>query len=158
VLAAYCEQLISSQGIPASLALLCNAQLSELMAHLYNPTSDLARAAPFGGLKAARLRSLLDVVARRFREPSLNAARVGGELGLSGRYVQQLMDGIGLSFSEHVRNLRIDEAMRLLRAPRSAHVRIADIAYAVGFQDLSYFNREFRRRFGETPSDARRPL
>ena len=156
LLAAYCEQLMSSNGIPASLASLGSSHIRELMAHLYNPASELARAAPFSGVKAARLRSVLNEIARRFRDPAVNAARVGLELGLTGRYVQQLMDGVGLSFSEHVRNLRIDEAKRMLRDPRSSHMRISDVAYAVGFQDLSYFNREFRRRVGETPSDARR--
>jgi AraC-like DNA-binding protein len=33
--------------------------------------------------------------------------------------------------------------------------RISDIAFDSGFNDLSYFNRCFRRRFGLTPSAAR---
>jgi len=33
---------------------------------------------------------------------------------------------------------------------------VPDIAYDVGFGDLSYFNRSFRRRFGRTPSEVRR--
>ena len=33
--------------------------------------------------------------------------------------------------------------------------RIGDIAFACGFNDLSYFNRCFRRRFGLTPTAAR---
>jgi AraC-like DNA-binding protein len=35
------------------------------------------------------------------------------------------------------------------------HRKIADIAAEAGFTDLSYFNRAFRRRYGETPSDLR---
>jgi AraC-like DNA-binding protein len=33
--------------------------------------------------------------------------------------------------------------------------RISEIAFDCGFNDLSYFNRCFRRRFGLTPSAAR---
>jgi AraC-like DNA-binding protein len=33
--------------------------------------------------------------------------------------------------------------------------RISDIAFECGFNDLSYFNRCFRRRFGLTPTAAR---
>ncbi len=33
--------------------------------------------------------------------------------------------------------------------------RISDIAYRVGFSDISYFNRSFRARFGCTPKAAR---
>jgi AraC-like DNA-binding protein len=32
---------------------------------------------------------------------------------------------------------------------------ISAIAYEAGFADLSHFNRAFRRRYGETPSDVR---
>jgi AraC-like DNA-binding protein len=32
---------------------------------------------------------------------------------------------------------------------------ISEIAYRAGFNDLSTFNREFRRHFGATPSDVR---
>jgi AraC-like DNA-binding protein len=32
---------------------------------------------------------------------------------------------------------------------------VSDIAYLAGFNDVSYFHRAFRRRFGMTPSDLR---
>jgi AraC-like DNA-binding protein len=32
---------------------------------------------------------------------------------------------------------------------------IIDIAFTAGFGDVSHFNRMFRRRYGETPSDVR---
>jgi AraC-like DNA-binding protein len=35
------------------------------------------------------------------------------------------------------------------------HRKIADISFEVGFKDLSYFNRTFRRKYGATPSDMR---
>lgn len=36
--------------------------------------------------------------------------------------------------------------------------RISDVAFDCGFNDLSYFNRCFRRRFGLTPTAARGAL
>ena len=41
---------------------------------------------------------------------------------------------------------------------RFAHMRIADIAYEAGFNDLSYFNRMFRRRFALAPGEVRAQL
>ena len=35
-------------------------------------------------------------------------------------------------------------------------MRIADVAFLCGFSDLSYFNRSFRKRFGETPRGYRK--
>lgn len=98
---------------------------------------------------------MLNDISANLRDPGLSAATAGARLGLSARYVQQLLEAVGLSFSQHVRQMRLDEARRLLGDLRHAHLRITDIAYAVGFRDLSYFNREFRRRFGEKPSAAR---
>ena len=41
-----------------------------------------------------------------------------------------------------IREMRLDEAERMLRdAALDHHLRITDIAYAVGFQDISCFNR-----------------
>ena len=42
-----------------------------------------------------------------------------------------------------------------LRDPRQRTRQISQIAYAWGFNDLSYFNRAFRRRFEVTPRDWR---
>jgi AraC-like DNA-binding protein len=156
VLTAYCAQLMTlPAGMPASLARLAGRQLGDLVAHMLDPAAGLARAAPFGGPKAARLRAVLDHISANLSDPELSAARVGARLGLTARCVQQLLEAVGLSFSQHVRRMRLDEARRLLGDPRHDHMRITDIAYAAGFQDLSYFNREFRRRFGEKPSAAR---
>jgi len=49
--------------------------------------------------------------------------------------------------------LRLRKAAELLA--RGGDRRISDIAFDCGFNDLSYFNRSFRRRFGLTPSAAR---
>jgi len=43
----------------------------------------------------------------------------------------------------------------MLTDPSHLHLAIIDIAFAVGFSDVSHFNRTFRRRFGETPSGIR---
>jgi AraC-like DNA-binding protein len=39
----------------------------------------------------------------------------------------------------------------MLRDPAARQMRISDIAEACGFSDLSYFNRTFKRQFGEAP-------
>lgn len=59
----------------------------------------------------------------------------------------------GVTFQHYLIRLRLTEAMRLLGHPDAS---ITDICYAVGFRDLSYFARTFRRYVGETPSQYRR--
>jgi AraC-like DNA-binding protein len=63
-----------------------------------------------------------------------------------------LLHEAGASFTLRLNELRLRKAADLLA--RAEH-RISDIAFDCGFNDLSYFNRCFRRRFGLTPSAAR---
>jgi AraC-like DNA-binding protein len=60
-----------------------------------------------------------------------------------------------LCVSDFVLMQRLTRAHRMLGDPAFAERSIGAIAYEVGFGDLSYFNRAFRRRFGATPSDVR---
>ena len=43
----------------------------------------------------------------------------------------------------------------MLSNPLLAEQTISTIAYEAGFGDLSHFNRAFRRRYGQAPSDVR---
>jgi len=157
ILRSYLVSLVSSTGgLSPSVATLADRHLSELLANMFDPEGDLARAGVYGGVKAARLRAVVEEIASRLADPGLSAATVGRRLGLSERYVQQLLEGAGLSFSAHVRVSRLKRARQLLRDPLSSHLRISDIAAITGFGDLSHFNRAFRLQFGETPTDARR--
>jgi AraC-like DNA-binding protein len=58
----------------------------------------------------------------------------------------------GLTFTEYVNKSRVEEAKRLLLKPQS---RVAEIAYDVGFQSLSQFNRSFRRVTTQSPTQYR---
>jgi AraC-like DNA-binding protein len=61
----------------------------------------------------------------------------------------------GKSFTEHLVEHRLERAFSMLSDRRYLHLAIIDIAFTVGFGDVSHFNRVFRRRFGETPSGVR---
>jgi AraC-like DNA-binding protein len=43
----------------------------------------------------------------------------------------------------------------MLRDPTHDALKVIDVAYACGFNDVSYFNRCFRRRFGASPTELR---
>jgi AraC-like DNA-binding protein len=75
--------------------------------------------------------------------------------GISLRYVRKLFQDEQTTFSDFVLLMRLERSRQLLRSPVRAVSTIASIAHACGFNDLSYFNRTFRRRYGLTPSDFR---
>jgi AraC-like DNA-binding protein len=66
-----------------------------------------------------------------------------------------LFEADGTTFSEFLTGQRLARAHRLLCEPDSSHTAISAIAYDVGFGDLSYFNRRFRRLYGLTPREVR---
>jgi AraC-like DNA-binding protein/ligand-binding sensor protein len=61
----------------------------------------------------------------------------------------------GVSFTEYVSRLRTEKAKKLLLNP---NLRVSEIAYEVGFQSLTHFNRVFKRILHESPSDYRARL
>ncbi len=74
---------------------------------------------------------------------------------VSSRYLQQLLEVSGTSFTARVTELRLQKAFAALAGPMGRKRRISDIAMDAGFSDISHFNRLFRARFGETPSGVR---
>lgn len=55
----------------------------------------------------------------------------------------------GLNFTDYVARLRVERAKELLLNP---NLRVSEIAYEVGFQSLTHFNRVFRRIVGKAPT------
>ena len=61
----------------------------------------------------------------------------------------------GINFTDYVSRVRIEKAKNLLLNP---NLRISEIAYAVGFQSLTHFNRVFKKISGNSPTDYRAHL
>ena len=104
---------------------------------------------------ATQLAAALDYIASHLSDPGLSVANVAQSLSISPRYLQRLLESSGTSFTAHVTELRLKHAFMLLSAENLIDVRICDIALQVGFSDISYFNRLFRSRFGDTPKGVR---
>jgi AraC-like DNA-binding protein len=104
---------------------------------------------------AARLEVALGYIKKHFDKPGLTIAAVAHDQNISPRYLQRLIETTGTTFSERLQELRLQRAYELLTSASQSGERISDIALRVGFSDVSHFNRSFRRRFGDTPSNVR---
>jgi AraC-like DNA-binding protein len=58
----------------------------------------------------------------------------------------------GINFTEYITRVRIEKSRNLLLNP---NLRVSEIAYEVGFQSLTHFNRMFKRVLGSSPTDYR---
>ena len=149
----YSDMLLKHPDAVDEAGMAIAAHLIDLTTIGLGGRSDHTIAAQRGGLRAVRLKAVLMILERRFAEPDFSAQKLAFEAGLSERYVNELLYDGGASFSVRLNELRLRRAADLLA--RDAERRISDIAFECGFNDLSYFNRCFRRRFGLTPSAAR---
>ena len=61
----------------------------------------------------------------------------------------------GLKFTDYVARVRLEDARTQLLNPNR---RISEVAYDVGFQSLTQFNRMFKRVFGQSPTEVREHL
>jgi AraC-like DNA-binding protein len=107
------------------------------------------------GLRAARAQEIMAEIRSGFANQAFSASDVARKLGLSSRYVQDLLQETGTSFTERVLELRLQKARALLATERNDRLKISDIAFSCGFSNVSYFNQCFRRRFGASPTQYR---
>jgi AraC-like DNA-binding protein/ligand-binding sensor protein len=61
----------------------------------------------------------------------------------------------GINFTEYLSRIRIESARNLLLNP---NLRVSEIAYEVGFQSLTHFNRVFKKVVGQSPTEFRSHL
>lgn len=79
---------------------------------------------------------------------------IADEVGLSqSHFMKYFKNTMGTSFIEYLNEYRLTMASRLLISSESS---ILDIAAEVGYENLSYFNRTFKKRFEMTPREYRK--
>lgn len=135
---------------------LVQQHVVDLVGLVLGATGDMAEQAKRGGLRAARAKAIRHAIAQKLGDHALTLSSLARELGISERYVQLIFEDMQTSFTDYVLEQRLLLANRMLLNPVLIPRRISDIAYDVGFGDLSHFNRSFRRRFDATPSDVRK--
>jgi AraC-like DNA-binding protein/ligand-binding sensor protein len=70
-------------------------------------------------------------------------------------FCKQFKKATGLSFTDYLGRVRIEKAKEQLLKP---HARVSEVAYEVGFQSLTHFNRVFKKLNGESPTAYRTHL
>lgn len=97
------------------------------------------------------IKRLFDICQQHLSKPDFNVNVLGKEAGLSRSQLHRKLKGLtDKSATEFINILRLKRAAVLLK---ENHDSISKIAYDVGFNNLSYFNKSFKKLFGETPSD-----
>jgi AraC-like DNA-binding protein len=110
---------------------------------------------PADGLSSsAKVDLIRRYILQHLTDPVLSIGAVAAHFACHPKQVQRLFAASGCTFSDFVLEERLLLARRKLMRADSME-KISNIAFDVGFNDLSYFNRAFRVRFGMTPSWCR---
>jgi AraC-like DNA-binding protein len=67
-------------------------------------------------------------------------------------FCKQFKKATGLNFTDYLSRIRIERAKNLLLNP---NLRVSEIAFEVGFQSLTHFNRVFKHTAGQSPTRYR---
>ena len=90
------------------------------------------------------------------QEEALSLGAVAKAVNTSTFYFCKLFKkATGLNFTDYVSRVRVEKAKNLLLNPNA---RVSEVAYEVGFQSLTHFNRVFRKVVGESPTEFRERL
>ena len=157
LLKAYAASLVADDDLvvsPAVSRAVVN-HLCDLVALALGSNGDAAALAGARGLRAARLNAAKAFIDRQLGSPELSVETVANHLSVTARYVRKLFEAEGINVSGYVMEQRLNRAHAMLTGLRYARAPVSSLAYEVGFGDLSYFNRAFRRRYGMTPTEAR---
>jgi YesN/AraC family two-component response regulator len=127
---------VGAKGEPSS-ATTCNDRSAQ--ARVTHP--DIRRALVFIGDHFADVITLADV-AREARLSRFHFCRL-------------FHYETGTPFHEYLRDLRVSRAKALLA---DRYLTVSEVAYSVGFNDLSHFDRTFRKRVGRSPTQYRASL
>ena len=99
--------------------------------------------------------AILRFMATEYVNPELDVETMVNKLGIGRNKINEILKAeLGFTFSTYLNKLRLTEAARLLGAKEDASV--AEIAYAVGYRNVSYFNKLFKEEYGCTPKTFRK--
>lgn len=94
--------------------------------------------------------AILRFMATEYANPDLDVETIVNAMGVNRTKVNDILKAeLGFTFTTYLNKLRLAEASRLLTEKEEANV--AEIAYSVGYKNVSYFNKLFKEEYGCTP-------
>lgn len=97
------------------------------------------------------LNKLMQLMEENMEDPEFNVGGLVEHIGMSQTVLYKKIKAItGLSITDFIKSQRLKRAAQLLSEGK---LNVAEVAYAVGFNDRKYFSKEFRKQFGLAPSD-----
>ncbi len=96
------------------------------------------------------MKSVVKIVKEQFDKPNFTVDYLSGEVGLSRVHLSRKLKALtGVGPAEYIKDFRLKHAVEMLK---KGSFKIADISYAVGYQDVQYFSKTFKAKYGSSPA------
>lgn len=97
------------------------------------------------------LDKLMQLLQQHMENPEFDVEALVKAIGMSQTVLYRKIKALtGLAITEFIKTARLKQAAQLLAQQKMS---IAEVAYAVGFNDRKYFSKEFKKQFGQAPSE-----
>ena len=97
------------------------------------------------------LQKAINVVENNISDPDLDIYRFATEIGVSRMQLYRKLHAMTeMTVKEFVRDIRLKRAAQLLVQKK---MNVSEVAYAVGFKDLSHFRKSFKQEFNMSASE-----
>lgn len=98
------------------------------------------------------LGKLENIILGKLGNVNLVVDDIAAEMNLSRRqFYRRIKENTGLTANQYLKTLRLTQARTFLETKEYDSVKA--ISYAVGFKDVVYFSRQFKKEFGKFPSE-----
>jgi AraC-like DNA-binding protein len=97
------------------------------------------------------MNKIIFYLAQNYTDPELTIGKIAGDLGISGRSVSDsIQKYFNLSYKQYLNGIRLNEAKRLLQ---ESDLNVSEIAFKVGYSNITHFNRAFKQYTNHSPSE-----
>jgi AraC family transcriptional activator of tynA and feaB len=138
------------------------AQAAEICLDLLAMALDAGQEEPRGTVSAERssgamlLSRVKAFVRCHLSDSDLSPTSIAGHHGISKRYLHSLFARTGTTLGGWIRQERLGRAHALLTDRRADHLSVTEVALRQGFNDIPHFTRQFKAKYGQSPTCVRR--
>ncbi|TDN95081.1 two component regulator with propeller domain [Salegentibacter sp. 24] len=91
------------------------------------------------------------IVTKHIGKGTDNVDLISKDIGMSRTSLYRKLKAItGLSINEYIRNLKVERAAGLIK---NENFSVSQASYEVGFNNIKYFRKVFKEKYGKTPSE-----
>ncbi len=100
------------------------------------------------------LRKIVEAIAKRYKEPDLTIGKINEDTGISpNKIASHIQKEFNCNFKQYLNSIRLAEATRLIK---ETDRQISDIAYLVGYKNVTHFHRVFKQMYSMSPNEYRK--